>query len=61
MSYVLSASEWSYTVTHNNNRDITERTDVLVIFFPFVEYVFLQFMWSKTMNFSVFMRASVYV
>ena len=53
---------WMIIYSDNkNNSGITERTNVFVIFFPFDDCVFLQLMWSKTMNYSVFVRASVYV
>ena len=53
---------WMIIYSDNKNKSgISERTNVLVIFFPSMTASFLQLLWSKTMNYSVFVRASVYV
>ena len=53
---------WMIIHSDNNNKsDFNEQTDVLVIFFPLDDSLFLQLIWCKTMNSNLFVHASVYV
>ena len=59
MSYVLSASEWSYTVTIILTVTVLSGPMCSWRFFLFLRWLSLFTKWSKTINSSVFVRASV--